>query len=170
VKRGGRAWRGPFVMSHGACGRARVTGSSRRQHCHPSTRSVTVRPIRIGACWGWCAPHAHRQQLKTPGLDTQPLRLKTSTGLGGCFGTSHPRGRVPSAPRPGSVGRGHGWWRLRDGRGHPDHSFLLCMWIARGRPARALRFAPASTNTASTAGPRTLRICACDRASCPRAG
>jgi hypothetical protein len=30
--------------------------------------------------------------------------------------------------------------------------------------------ASASTNTASTAGPRTLRICACDRSSCPRAG
>src|SRR6056297_3835503 len=44
------------------------------------------------------------------------------------------------------------------------------MWIARGRPVRALRFAPASTNTASTASPRILRICACDRASCPRAG
>ena len=30
MKRGGRAWRGPFVMSHGACGRSRVIGSLRR--------------------------------------------------------------------------------------------------------------------------------------------
>ena len=48
--------------------------------------------------------------------------------------------------------------------------FCSLMWIARGRPNRALRFAPASTNTASTAEPRTLRICACDRAFFPRAG
>ena len=41
--------------------------------------------------------------------------------------------------------------------------FCSWMWIARGRPNRALRFAPASTNTASTAGPRTLRICTCAR-------
>jgi len=91
----------------------------------PSIRFVRVRLIRIGTGWGWCAPHAHRQQRKTRGVDTSHLRLKTCASLGACFGTSHPRGRAPSAPRPGSAGRGRGWWRLRDGKGHPDHSFLL---------------------------------------------
>ena len=105
-----------------AVGYARSTGCGGR-HCHRSTRSVSVRPIRIGTGWGWCAPHAHRKHRKTRGVETSHLRLKTSTTLGGCFGTSHPRGRASSAPRLGSAGRG--WWRLRDGKGHPDHSFLL---------------------------------------------
>ena len=48
-------------------------------------------------------------------------------------------------------------------------SFCSLMWIARGRTARALRFASASTNTASTPVARTLRICACDRSLGPRA-
>ena len=118
---------------------------------------------------GWCAPRTS-SAAQDRGVETSHMRLKTCTTPGWRFGTSHPRKRAPSAPRPGLARRGRGLSQLRDGRGHPDHSFLLCMWIARGRPNRALRFAPASTNTASTAGPRTLRICACDRTFCPRAG
>ena len=81
---------------------------------------------------------AHRQQRKTRGVETSHLRLKPCSTLGWCRGTSHPRGRASSAPRPGSAGRGRGWWRLRDGTGQSGPSFLLCMWIARGRPVRAL--------------------------------
>jgi len=77
------------------------------------------------------------------GVETSHMRLKTCTSLGWCCGTSHPRGRAPSAPRPGSVGRGRGWWRLRDGKGHPDHSFLLIdvdrTGSAQSCPALALR-------------------------------
>ena len=114
---------GPFVISHGACGRSRVIGNSGVQHRHPSTQPVRVRSIRIGTGWGWCAFHAHRQRRKTRAVETPHLRLKTCTTLGWCFGISHLRGRAPSAPRPGAAGRG--WWRLCYGRGHPDHSFLL---------------------------------------------
>ena len=64
--------------------------------------------------------------------ETSHLRLKTCTTLGWCFGTSHPRGRAPSAPRPGLARRGRGWWRRRDGRGHPGLSFLLIDVDRRG--------------------------------------
>ena len=125
-----------------AVGYARSTGCGGR-HCHRSTRSVSVRSIRIGTGWGWYAPHAQRKQRKTRGVETSHLRLKTCASLGWCFGPSHPRGRAPSAPRPGSAGRGRGWWRLRDGKGHPDHSFLLIdvdrTGSAQSCPALALR-------------------------------
>ena len=126
-----------------SCLMARAIGHARSavcggQHRYPSTQSVRVRPIRIGTGWGWCALHAHRQHRNTRRLETSHLRLKTCASLGACFGISHPRGRASSAPRPGSAGRGRGWWRLRDGTGQSGPSFLLCMWIARGRPVRAL--------------------------------
>ena len=124
MKRGGRAWRGPFVMSHGACDRSHLSASHGVQHRHPSTRSVRVRPIRIGTGWGWCA-HRTSSAAQDRGVETSHLRLQTCTTLGWRFGTSHTRGRAPSAPRPGSAGRGRGWWRQRDGKDHPDHSFLL---------------------------------------------
>ena len=103
----------------------RAEGGSERPDGYPSTQPVRVRPIRIGMGWGWCAPHAHRQRGKTRGVETSYLRLKTCASLDWCFGTSHPRGRAPSAPRPGSAGRGRGRWLLRDGKGHPGLSFLL---------------------------------------------
>ena len=127
---------------------ARAIGHARSavcggQHRYPSTQSVRVRPIRIGLGWGWCAPHAHRQQRKTRGVETSHMRLKTCMSLGGCFGTLHPRRRAPSAPLPGSAGPGRGWWRLRDGKGHPDHSLLLIdvdrTGSAQSCPALALR-------------------------------
>ena len=107
-----------------AVGYARSTGCGGR-HCHRSTRSVSVRSIRIGAGWGWCAFHAHRQRGKTRGVETSYLRLKTCASLEWCCGTSHPRGRASSTPRPGLAGRRRGWWRRCDCKGHPDYSFLL---------------------------------------------
>ena len=94
------------------------------QHRHPSTQPVRVRPIHIGTGWGWCAPRTS-SAAQDRGVETSHMRLKTCTALGGCCGTSHPRGRAPSAPRPGSAELGRGRWLRRDGRGHPDHSFLL---------------------------------------------
>ena len=123
MKRGGRAWRGPFVMSHGACDRSCAIGSLRR----PSPLSLY--PVRQSAA------HPHRYGLGMVRTTRTSKAAQDARGrdvafeaedlhvLGACCGTSHPRGRAPSAPRPGAAGRG--WWRLRDGKGHPDHSFLL---------------------------------------------
>jgi hypothetical protein len=152
-----------------ALGYARSTGCD-VQHRPPSTQSVRVRPIRIGTGWGWCAPHAHRQQRKTRGVEASHLKLKTCTFLGWCFGTSHPRERSSSAPRPGLAGRRRGWWRRCDCKGHPGLSFLLIDVDRTGsaRSCPALRFG--KHKYGFHGWPRTLRICACDRASCPRAG
>ena len=100
-----------------------------RQLTAPSTVIPLPSPAEFGPSAsvraGDGAHLAHRQQRKTRGVETSHMRLKTCTALGGCFGTSHPRGRAPSAPRPGSAELGRGRWLRRDGRGHPDHSFLL---------------------------------------------
>lgn len=111
-------------MSHGACDRSHFSATRGGQHRHPSTQPVRVRPIHIGTGWGWCAPRTS-SAAQDRGGETSHMRLKTCTTLGWCFGTSHPRGRASSAPRPGSAELGRGRWLRRDGRGHPDHSFLL---------------------------------------------
>ena len=71
------------------------------------------------------APLTHVVSSARPRGGNVAHEAETCTTLGGCFGTSHPRGRAPSAPRPGSARRGRGGWRQRDGKDHPDHSFLL---------------------------------------------
>nr|AAN05247.1 RC174 [Ruegeria sp. PR1b] len=138
VKRGGRAWRGPFVMSHGACGRLRKIGSSRRP------APLSLYPVRQSAA------HPHRYWLGMVRTSRTSSAGQDARGRDVAFEAEDLR--VPrvvfrniASTRAGSVstpaelgGTGRGWWRLRDGTGHPDHSFLLCMWIARGRPVRAL--------------------------------
>ena len=170
LKRGGRAWRGPFVMSHGACGRSGVIASSLRPA--PSSlspvRQSAAHPHRCGLGMGRTSRTSSAMQDargRDVALEAEDLRVPR---VG--FGTSHPRGRAPSAPRPGSAGRGRGWWRLRDGKGHPDHSFLLIDVdrTASAQSCPALRFG--KHKNGFHGWPRTLRICACDRAFCPRAG
>ncbi|MQQ10743.1 hypothetical protein GFB49_20005 [Epibacterium sp. SM1979] len=80
---------GPFVISHGACDRSRVIGSSRRP------APLSLYPVRQSAA------HPHRCGL---GM------VRTSRG---------------SSARQDARGRGRGWWRLRDSKGHPGLSFLL---------------------------------------------
>ena len=122
---GSYAWRGPFVMSHGACDRSHLIGSSRRPALSSLylARQSAAHPhrCRLGRLGTSCGSSAAQDR----GVETSHLRLKTWTTFGWRFGTSYPRGRAPSAPRPGSARRGRGGWRQRDGRGHPDHSFLL---------------------------------------------
>jgi len=125
LKRGGRAWRGPFVMSHGACGRSGVIASSLRPA--PSSlspvRQSAAHPHRCGLGMGRTSRTSSAMQDargRDVALEAEDLRVPR---VG--FGTSHPRGRAPSAPRPGLAGRGRGWWRLRDSKGHPGLSFLL---------------------------------------------
>ncbi|AUR05899.1 hypothetical protein PhaeoP72_03981 (plasmid) [Phaeobacter inhibens] len=124
MKREGRAWRGPFVMSHRACDRS--CKFDRRRPALSSLypfRQSSAHPHRLGL--GMVRTSRTSSASQDRGVETSHMRLKTCTSLGGCFGTSHPLRRAPSAPRPGSAGRGRGWWRPRDGKGHPDHSFLL---------------------------------------------
>ena len=141
LKRGGRAWRGPFVMSHGACGQLCVMDRLRRPalSCLYPVRHSAAHPHRYGL--GMVRTSRTSPERKTRGVETSHMRLKTCTSLGACFGTSHPRGRASSAPRPGSAGRE--WWRRRDGKGHPGLSFLLIdvdrTGSAQSCPALALR-------------------------------
>jgi hypothetical protein len=122
---GSYAWRGPFVVSHGACDRSHLIGSSLRpapSSLYPARQSA-AHPNRYGL--GMVRNSRTSSAAQDRGVETSHMRLKTCTTLGGCFGTSHLRGRAPSAPRPGSAELGRGRWLRRDGRGHPDHSFLL---------------------------------------------
>ena len=143
LKREGRAWRGPFVMSHGACDRLRKIDRLRRSapsSLYPVRQSVAhphrygLRMVRISRT----SPAAQDTKARDVAFEAEDLRVPRVV-----FRTSHPRGRAPSAPRPGSAGRGRGWWRLRDGKGHPDHSFLLIdvdrTGSAQSCPALALR-------------------------------
>lgn len=115
---------GPFVISHGACDRSHLICISRRpapSSLYPARQSA-AHPHRYGL--GMSAPRTS-SAAQDRRVETSHMRLKTCTTLGWCFGTSHPRGRAPSAPRRGSAGRGRGGWLRRDGKGHPEHSFLL---------------------------------------------
>jgi hypothetical protein len=140
---GGCAWRGPFVVSHGACGRSRVIGSSQQpapSSLYPARQSA-AHPHRHGL--GMVRTSRTSSAAQDRGVETSHMRLKTCTTPGWRFGTSNPRGRASFALRPGSAGRGRGWWRQRDGKDHPDHSFLLIdvdrTGSARSCPALTLR-------------------------------
>ena len=162
---------GPFVISHGACGRSRVIGNSGRpapSSLYPARQSA-AHPHRYGlgmvriSRTSSAAQDARGRDIALEAEDLQVPRVVfrniASTRAGSVSTPARLGGTrtrmVAAACWQGSSGS------LLFAHRCGSHGVV---------PIVPSADAPASTNTASTPLARTLRICACDRASCPRAG